>query len=152
VAELVINGPPLNLFDAEMITDVESAIADVATRVRGRQARAMLLRAEGKVFCAGVDVDVHEFQGLSTAEGSRLMARHLSVVQGIEALPVPTLAVVHQDGARSRPHQIVRRASAGDNRAARIAGYKPAAAPMARAAQSPAATAAAGTSGRQPWL
>jgi enoyl-CoA hydratase/carnithine racemase len=93
VAELVINGPPLNLFDAGMITDVESAIAEVGTHVREHRARAMLLRAEGKVFCAGVDV--HEFEGLSTAEGSRLMARFLSAAQGLEALPVPTVAVVH---------------------------------------------------------
>lgn len=36
----------------------------------------MLLRAEGKVFCAGVDV--HEFQGLGPSQGAALMARFLA--------------------------------------------------------------------------
>ena len=53
----------------------------------------MLLRAEGKVFCAGVDV--HEFQGLGPAQGAVLMARFLALVQTLERLPVPTIAVVH---------------------------------------------------------
>jgi enoyl-CoA hydratase/carnithine racemase len=93
VAELVISAPPLNLFDAAMIADLESAVAEVGTLTRGGHARAMLLRAEGKVFCAGVDV--HEFQGLDTSTGAHLMARFLTVVQSVERLPVPTIAVVH---------------------------------------------------------
>jgi enoyl-CoA hydratase len=36
-------------------------------------------------------VDVHEFQGL----GAALMARFLALVQTLERLPVPTIAVVH---------------------------------------------------------
>ena len=93
VAELVISAPPLNLFDAAMITGLESAVAEVGTLARAGDARAMLLRAEGKVFCAGVDV--HEFQGLDTSAGAHLMARFLTVVQSVERLPVPTIAVVH---------------------------------------------------------
>ena len=93
VAEIVLSGPPLNLFDAAMIGDVEVALEEVRGLVVSGDVRAVLLRAEGKVFCAGVDV--HEFQGLSPAEGARLMARYLTAVQTLEALPVPTLAVVH---------------------------------------------------------
>jgi enoyl-CoA hydratase len=51
------------------------------------------LRAEGRVFCAGVDV--HEFQGLNTAQGAALMARSLALVQTLERVPVPAIAVVH---------------------------------------------------------
>jgi enoyl-CoA hydratase/carnithine racemase len=93
LAEIVIDAPPLNLFDAAMVRDLEAAVADVAALVESRDARALLIRAEGKVFCAGVDV--HEFQDLSTAEGSALMGRFLTLVQSIEALPIPTVAVVH---------------------------------------------------------
>jgi enoyl-CoA hydratase/carnithine racemase len=93
VAELVISAPPLNLFDVAMITDLESAVAEVGTLTRAGHARAMLLRAEGKVFCAGVDV--HEGQGLDTSTGAHLMARFLTVVQSVERMPVPTIAVVH---------------------------------------------------------
>src|SRR6266849_4669170 len=56
-------------------------------------ARAVLLRAEGKVFCGGVDV--HEFQGLGPSQGAALMARFLALVQTLERVPVPTIAVVH---------------------------------------------------------
>jgi enoyl-CoA hydratase/carnithine racemase len=93
LAEIIIDAPPLNLFDAAMVRDLEVAIAEVVRLVETRDARALLIRAEGKVFCAGVDV--HEFQDLSTAEGSALMGRFLTLVQSVEALPIPTVAVVH---------------------------------------------------------
>jgi enoyl-CoA hydratase/carnithine racemase len=112
VAELVISAPPLNLFDAQLVTDLEDAVDEIIAQcwpggktprnppVPGeplppepRWARAVLLRAEGKVFCAGVDV--HEFQDLGPAQGAALMARFLALVQTLERLPVPTLAVVH---------------------------------------------------------
>ncbi len=92
-AELIISAPPLNLFDLRTVADVEAALAEIGALVRDGRARAVILRADGDVFCAGVDV--HEFQGLSTAEGASLMARMLTLTQSIEALPVPTVAVVH---------------------------------------------------------
>ena len=93
VAELVISAPPLNLFDGELAADLESALDEVATLIRDGAARAVLLRAEGKVFCGGVDV--HEFQGLGPSQGAALMARFLAQVQTLERMPVPTIAVVH---------------------------------------------------------
>ena len=93
VAELVISAPPLNLFDGLMIGDLEAALSEIGALAREGAARAVLLRAEGKVFCAGVDV--REFQGLNPSAGAHLMARFLAVVQSLEGLPVPTLAVVH---------------------------------------------------------
>ena len=112
VAELVISAPPLNLFDAQLATDLENALDEIIAQcwpggttprhapISGepippepRWARAVLLRAEGKVFCAGVDV--HEFQGLGPSQGAALMARFLALVQTLERLPVPTIAVVH---------------------------------------------------------
>jgi enoyl-CoA hydratase/carnithine racemase len=92
LAEIVISAPRLNLFDAQMVADVEAAVTEVGRLCRAGEARAMLLRAEGKIFCGGVDV--HEFQGISTADGARLMARFLTLVQTIEALPMPTMALV----------------------------------------------------------
>jgi enoyl-CoA hydratase/carnithine racemase len=93
VAELVISAPPLNLFDGQLAGDLESALDAVGALTREGVARAVLLRAEGKVFCAGVDV--HDFQGLSPSAGAHLMARFLTLVQTLEGLPVPTMAVVH---------------------------------------------------------
>ena len=79
VAELVISAPPLNLFDGQLAADLEAALDEVTALTRDRAARAVLLRAEGKVFCAGVDV--HEFQGLGSSQGAALMARFLALVQ-----------------------------------------------------------------------
>ncbi len=93
VAELVVSAPPLNLFDGQLAADLETALDEVAALTRDGAARAVLLRAEGQVFCAGVDV--HEFQGLGPSQGAVLMARFLALVQTLERLPVPTLAVVH---------------------------------------------------------
>ena len=112
VAELVISAPPLNLIDAQLVTDLENAVDEIIAQCwpggttpenspipgepippEPRWARAVLLRAEGKVFCAGVDV--HEFQDLGPAQGAALMARFLALVQTLERLPVPTIAVVH---------------------------------------------------------
>src|ERR1035438_1570564 len=112
VAELVISAPPLNLFDSRLATDLEDALDEIiaqcwpgATTPENPPllaepippdpcwARAVLLRAEGKVFCAGVDV--HEFQGLGPSQGAALMARFLALVQTLERIPVPTIAVVH---------------------------------------------------------
>ena len=102
VAELVISAPPLNLFDGQMIANLVAALDELAALAREGTARAVLLRAEGKVFCAGVDV--HEFQGLGQAQGVVLMARFLALVQTLERLPVPTIAVVHAP----EPHHRVR--------------------------------------------
>jgi enoyl-CoA hydratase/carnithine racemase len=98
VAELVISAPPLNLFDGQMVSDLEAALNEIGTLTGGGgaregAARAVLIRAEGTVFCAGVDV--HEFQGLGPAQGAAQMARFLSLVQTLERVPVPTIAVVH---------------------------------------------------------
>ena len=84
VAELVISAPPLNLFDGELATDLESALDEVAALIREGAARAVLLRAEGTVFCAGVDV--HEFQGLGSSRGAVLMARVQNPVHGFGIL------------------------------------------------------------------
>jgi enoyl-CoA hydratase/carnithine racemase len=93
VAELVISAPPLNLFDGGLAADLESALDEVTALTRDRAARAVMLRAEGRVFCGGVDV--REFQGLGPSQGAVLMARFLALVQTLERVPVPTVAVVH---------------------------------------------------------
>jgi len=59
VAQLVISAPPLNLFGGQLAADLEAALDEVAALTRDAAARAVLLRADGQVFYAGVDV--HEF-------------------------------------------------------------------------------------------
>jgi len=89
VAEIVIDSGPLNLFTPELFSDLEAAVS----RAADERPRALIVRAEGDVFSAGVDV--HVFDGLG-ADGARaLTERLLGLTHALEDLPLPTLAVVH---------------------------------------------------------
>lgn len=92
VASIVLDSPPLNLFDA----DAFRGLGECLDEIEGSDARAAVWRAEGEVFSGGVDV--HLFQEVVDAGGSRPSGTFeplLDVVRRIEALPVPTLALVH---------------------------------------------------------
>jgi enoyl-CoA hydratase/carnithine racemase len=93
VGVLVIHSPPLNLFDAEMVSDILAGLD------QAEDCRALLVRAEGKYFTGGVDV--HAFQGLSQAGAEQLTADLLAITHRIEELPFPTLASVQ--GSASPP-------------------------------------------------
>src|SRR4029077_10604157 len=55
--------------------------------------RCVLLRAEGDDFSAGADVSI--FTGLDEARAAELETTVLSLIAAIEALPVPTVALIH---------------------------------------------------------
>jgi enoyl-CoA hydratase len=84
---LVIDNPPLNLFGAEMVSGILAALDE------SEGCRALLVRAEGKLFTGGVDVNV--FKGLSEAEATRLTEDLLRITHRLEELPFPTVASVH---------------------------------------------------------
>jgi enoyl-CoA hydratase len=89
VAEIVISNPPLNLWGPQLIADVEDGVA----RAGAERPRALLVRAEGDVFSAGVDV--HVFEGLDAPSATALTERLLRLTHAVEDLPLPTLAVAH---------------------------------------------------------
>jgi enoyl-CoA hydratase/carnithine racemase len=89
LAEIVISNPPLNLWGPQLIADVEDGVA----RAAAERPRALLFRAEGDVFSAGVDV--HVFEGLDASSAADLTERLLRLTHAIEDLPLPTLAVAH---------------------------------------------------------
>jgi enoyl-CoA hydratase/carnithine racemase len=89
LGELVLDAPPLNLFGPAMLDDLEAAIAQAAEA----RPRALILRAEGDVVSAGVDV--HVFEGLDAAGADELTPRLLRFTHALEDLPLPTLAVAH---------------------------------------------------------
>jgi enoyl-CoA hydratase/carnithine racemase len=88
VAEVVWAAPKLNLFTPQVAGAFEAVLDELPHDIR-----ALLLRAEGKVFCAGVRVQ--EFTVMDDRAGADFSRRLLTLVQRIEALPVPTIAVVH---------------------------------------------------------
>jgi enoyl-CoA hydratase len=89
VAEIVISAPPLNLFGPDLLSALEECVA----RAAAERPRGLLLRAEGDVFSAGVDV--HVFHGLDRAGADALTGRLLALTHAVEDLPLPTLAVAH---------------------------------------------------------
>lgn len=86
VAVITLNRPPLNVLTIEMIRELESAL-DLITS--DSHLKAVVLRAEGKAFCAGVDVADHipERVDEMIRGFGRLFSR-------LRSLPSPTIAVV----------------------------------------------------------
>ncbi len=87
VAHLVLDRPALNVLNIPMLQQLEAALGELA----GDEAvRALVLRAEGKMFSAGVDVADHTAE--KVGEMIPLFDR---VCQALADFPVPTLAAVH---------------------------------------------------------
>lgn len=53
IGEIVFDHPPVNAFDARMWLQLPDIVHGLAER---REVRCLLIRAEGKGFCAGVDI------------------------------------------------------------------------------------------------
>jgi enoyl-CoA hydratase/carnithine racemase len=101
VAVVVLDAPPLNLFDESVFAGYERAVAELVELTdpaRPDRARAVLLEARGKVVSGGVDV--HLFSEVANApdavaRGSALWARLLRISHTLEDLPVPTVFAAH---------------------------------------------------------
>jgi enoyl-CoA hydratase/carnithine racemase len=91
VAVLVLDDPPLNLFTERTFAAMRAARDEVASS----DARAMVFRAEGKVFTGGVDVGRVFKEVAGGEEGARLAADGIRELQAFESLEIPTLALVH---------------------------------------------------------
>jgi enoyl-CoA hydratase/carnithine racemase len=89
LAEIVIDSPPLNLFDDGVFDGFERALRTVADD----PPRGLLIRAEGRVVSAGVDVQT--FSGLTPDRGRELWSRLLATIDVLEALPLPTVFAAH---------------------------------------------------------
>jgi enoyl-CoA hydratase/carnithine racemase len=89
VASLVLSDPPLNLFGAEAF----ASLNDCLDELDADGARCVVWRAEGEVFSGGADVNV--FAQADPAQAADIFRPLLGAVQRIEALEVPTLALVH---------------------------------------------------------
>jgi enoyl-CoA hydratase/carnithine racemase len=86
---LTIDKPPLNLFDDEVFDGVLAAVE----RIRAEPPRGLLIRAEGKVWTGGVDVNM--FQRLTPETGAEVWRRGFELMHGIEDLPLPVVFAAH---------------------------------------------------------
>jgi len=89
VASMVLEDPPLNLFGARTFEALNACLDEV----EGSDARALVWRAEGEVFTGGADVKV--FAQADRERASEMFTPLLGAVRRLEALPIPTLALVH---------------------------------------------------------
>jgi enoyl-CoA hydratase/carnithine racemase len=93
VAKVVLSNPPLNLFTDNAFNE----LMDCLDQVEGSDARALVWCAEGDIFTGGVDVNAFQrIVDADTPEAASGMAGPLiEGVQRLEALPIPTLALIH---------------------------------------------------------
>jgi enoyl-CoA hydratase len=89
VAVMVLEDPPLNLFGQRAF----EALVACVEEVERSNARALVFRAEGRVFTGGADVNV--FDKLNPASAKQMFETLIGGVRRLEALPIPTLALVH---------------------------------------------------------
>jgi enoyl-CoA hydratase/carnithine racemase len=82
--------PPLNLFDRRL----EASLIDAIDELEASRPRAVLFRAEGRVFSGGVDVSV--FAALSGPDAAaETFSRLVTIARRVDALPCPTVFAAH---------------------------------------------------------
>ncbi|WP_246257059.1 enoyl-CoA hydratase/isomerase family protein [Amycolatopsis anabasis] len=90
LAVLTVDAPPLNLYTAELQNELTGTIGEL----EAEPARALLVRAEGKIVSGGVDVSLFDAQD-GPAEAKVLFDQMLAVPDRIAALPFPTVFAAH---------------------------------------------------------
>jgi enoyl-CoA hydratase/carnithine racemase len=89
LAVATFDSPPLNLFNRQLLEDLQAAIA----AVEADPPRALLFRADGRAVSGGVDV--HEFDGLTPERAGELWNDLIGMVERVEALPLPVVFAAH---------------------------------------------------------
>lgn len=84
---LTLKRAPLNVLDIAALTQLESALTELS---RDESIRVLILRAEGKMFSAGVDVADH-----TPDKVSEMIPLFDRVCRALANFPAPTIAVVH---------------------------------------------------------
>ena len=89
LAVVTFDSPPLNLVDADMMETLGAAVGEV----RDSGARALLVRAEGRVVSAGVDVSL--FATLEPETAADVWRDWFDTIHALEELPIPTVFAAH---------------------------------------------------------
>jgi enoyl-CoA hydratase/carnithine racemase len=89
LAVLTLARPPYNLFDEEMWQLWATAVEHLANT----PPRGLLIRAEGRVVSAGVDVRI--FMKMPPEAVEATWAAYLGITQALESLPCPTVFAAH---------------------------------------------------------
>ncbi|MCH7886362.1 MAG: enoyl-CoA hydratase/isomerase family protein [Candidatus Marinimicrobia bacterium] len=93
ISEIVLDNPPVNALNSEMVIELVDAAGQIESQIEKRKVRVVILRSEGKHFCAGADLK----ERLSVAE-SEVADKVKSIrkaVESIWALKVPVIAAIN---------------------------------------------------------
>src|SRR5574341_2058963 len=97
IGTLTLKRPPLNVINLAMIRELGSALNAAA---RDETVRVLVVRAEGKLFSAGVDVADH-----TADKVGEMIPQFDRVCTTLADFPAPTVAVVHGHAlGRSEEH------------------------------------------------
>ncbi len=87
VATLTLNRPDYNVLNIEMMAEINTALESLNA---GAELKALVIRAEGKVFSAGVDIAEH------TEElAEEMIETFHKMFRLLDAFVAPTIALVH---------------------------------------------------------
>jgi len=89
IAELMFNHPPVNAFDAATWAAIATAIEDLGKNV---DVRVIIIAAEGKGFCAGVDIKELAADGGKIADVNH---GNYDTFRAIHRNPKPVIVAVH---------------------------------------------------------
>jgi enoyl-CoA hydratase/carnithine racemase len=89
LSHLILEHPPLNLFDGATFDSLEVCVDELTAA----PPRAVLVRSVGRVVSAGVDVK--GFEGLTPVRAGQLWMRLVGMTRAFEALPCPTIFRAH---------------------------------------------------------
>ncbi len=89
LTHLILEHPPLNLFDGAPFDSLEACVGELAAD----PPRGVLVRAIGRVVSAGVDVA--EFEQLTPTTAGQLWMRLVGCLRAFENLPCPTIFSAH---------------------------------------------------------
>src|SRR5947209_19411313 len=88
VGIITLADPPLNLFGYELTNELIAALEEA----EGDMIRALVVRADGKVFTGGVDVQV--FAGKTPEQAQMFFRDLLTITHKIEDLELPVIASI----------------------------------------------------------
>ena len=93
ISEIILNNPPVNALSSEMALELVNTAEQVKSLIEKRKVRVVILRSEGKHFCAGADLK----ERLSVAESEVADRVKLirKAVDSIWALKAPVIAAIN---------------------------------------------------------
>lgn len=93
IAELILDNPPVNALGSTIVSEIYDATEQIGDWIKTSQTRVVILRAEGKHFCAGADLK--ERLNLNELDVAASVKKIRKAVDGIWNIRVPVIALIH---------------------------------------------------------